>query len=100
MSYKASIMVFFIKFWKIWCLKTKSCIQTVNAHLDDVKGIQVISNEKVATCVTLKQLRFGIWLLLVLNYSKWILSYSCVLEFIYFSTSFKIKELQCINIIE
>ena len=35
---------------RIWYLKTNTCIQTINAHLDAITEIQVISDNQVASC--------------------------------------------------
>jgi len=35
---------------KIWCLKTNSCIQTINAHSKIIREIQILSDNQVASC--------------------------------------------------
>jgi len=35
---------------RIWCLERKRCIQTVNAHSDAIREIQVLSDKLVASC--------------------------------------------------
>jgi len=47
------------KTMKIWCLKTNSCIITINGHSDAIRGIQVLPGDKVASCSNDKT--FKIW---------------------------------------
>ena len=35
---------------KVWCLKTNTCIQTINAHSHTITGLQVLSDDQVSSC--------------------------------------------------
>ena len=35
---------------RIWCLRTNSCLQTINAHSDKIREIKMLSNNQVVSC--------------------------------------------------
>ena len=44
---------------RIWCLRTNSCIQTINAHSATITEIQVLNDNQVASCSYAKTIK--IW---------------------------------------
>ncbi len=57
---------------RIWCLKTKSCYQTINAHSKEIREILVLSENQVTSCSDEKTIK--IWHLVSASFIKTIQS--------------------------